>query len=175
MRHRDRRARAGKPTFGWSQTAGHIAAADERVLTAVAAAQDRFHVSPSRIYIAGFDAGGTMALRIACKHPALFAGVLSLCGEFPSGYAPLSRLAEVRRLPVLLSTGRDSATYPAEKVCENLRLFFAAGMSINLRQYPVGHELTTQMLSDMDRWIMEQITAPAPAVADPSGQRAGGN
>ena len=31
-------------------------------------------------------------------------------------------------------------------------------MSITLRQYPCGAELTTQMLRDMDVWMMEQIT-----------------
>lgn len=162
----------GRTTYAWSQTEAHIAQADERVLAAIGAAQSAYHISPSRIFIAGFDCGGTMALRLACNNPQLFGGVLSLCGEFPTGNAPLGRLAEVRRLPVFLATGRASGHYPPEKVCENLRLFYAAGMSINLREYPCGQELTTQMLSDVDRWIMEQITAPATASPNPSGQNA---
>jgi phospholipase/carboxylesterase len=152
--------------FAWSQSAGHIRRAEERTLAAVAAAQRRFNISSSRIFLAGFDCGGTMALRIACQYPDRFAGVLSMGGEFPLGNAPLSRLAEVRRLAVLLATGRDSDRYPPERVCENLRLFYAAGMSIHLRQYPVAQDLTTQMLSDMDRWIMEQITSPSGAPGD---------
>jgi phospholipase/carboxylesterase len=151
--------------YDWSQQESHIAQAEERVLAAVDAAEQRYHISPTRIFLAGFDGGGTSALRIACAHPDRFAGAISFCGEFPQGYAPLARLHEARRLALLLATGRDSRLYPPEKVCENLRLFFAAGMSINLRQYPVGHELARQMLSDLDRWIMEQITAPASAGA----------
>ncbi len=160
----------GRTVFDWSQSEDQIAQAEQRVLSAIAAAKNAYHIAPSRVFIAGFDNGGTMALRIACNHPDLFAGVLSLCGAFPLGHAPLSRLAEVRRLPVLLATGRDSLGYPPEKVCQNLRLFYAAGMSISLRQYPCGHELTAQMLSDIDRWVMEQITAPAVASPDHSGQ-----
>ena len=40
-------------------------------------------------------------------------------------------------------------------------LFHAAGMSVTLRQYPCGDELTTQMLRDLDVWLMEQVTGVA--------------
>jgi phospholipase/carboxylesterase len=152
--------------FTWSQADAQIRVAEERVLAAVAAARERFNVAPSRIFLAGFDCGGTMALRVGCSHPERFAGILSICGEFPLGNAPLSRLTEARRLPLLLATARDSGQYPPERACENLRLLYAAGMSIHLRQYPVGHELTTRMLSDMDRWIMEQINSPTIITGD---------
>jgi len=42
-----------------------------------------------------------------------------------------------------------------------LRLLHTAGISVTLRQYPCEHQLSEQMLRDVDRWIMEQITAPA--------------
>ncbi len=142
----------GRMLYDWTQTTEHIAHAEQRVLSAMAVAMSAYNIAPARVFIGGFDSGGTMALRIALSHPDLFAGVLSLCGAFPTGNAPLSRLAEIRRLPVLLATGRDSVGYPPDQVCQNLRLFYAAGMSISLRQYPCGHELTTQMLSDVDRW-----------------------
>ena len=96
-------------------------------------------------------------------------GALSLAGPFPAGCRPLAQLQAVRRLKFLLTSGRDSKRYPPERVCDNLRLTYAAGMSISLRQYPCGDDLTTHMLSDMDRWIMQQIAAPT-AVADSSAQ-----
>ena len=43
-------------------------------------------------FLAGFDAGGTMAMRIALSHPSRFAGVLSLCGAFPTGRTPFGNL-----------------------------------------------------------------------------------
>jgi phospholipase/carboxylesterase len=54
--------------------------------------------------------------------------------------------------------GRDSTEYPLARVCEELRLLHAAGISVTLRQYPCGDELTTQMLHDLDVWLMEQVT-----------------
>jgi phospholipase/carboxylesterase len=87
--------------------------------------------------------------------------VLSICGGFPRGRTPFQRLTEARRLPVFLAVGRDSCAYPPDTACEDLRLLHAAGMSIILRQYPCGQQLSEQMLRDVDRWIMEQITLAA--------------
>jgi phospholipase/carboxylesterase len=96
---------------------------------------------------------------VALNHPQHFAGILSLCGVLPSTRTPFANLSLARKLPIFLSVGRDSIRYPASEVCKNLRLLHAAGMSVTLRQYPCGHELTPQMLADIDRWIIEQITS----------------
>ena len=158
--HRDDRL-AGKAAYRWSQTPAEISLAEQRVFDAIEIARDRFHIAAHRIFLAGFDCGGTMAFRLAMNHPGRFGGVLSLNGEFPAGRGTLRSLAEARRLPIFLACGRDSRQYPTSAVCEHLKLFHSAGLHVALRQYPCGHELTAAMLSDVDRWIMEQVTAPA--------------
>jgi phospholipase/carboxylesterase len=145
--------------WGWSQAPERIHEAEQRVFDAVEAASQKFNVAPQRIFLAGFDCGGTMAYRVAMNHPSRFAGVISLGGAFPSGQNPFGQWTQARRLGVFLGVGRDSFDYPPERVCEDLRLFHTAGISITLRQYPCGHQLSPQMLTDLDRWIMEQITA----------------
>ena len=77
----------------------------------------------------------------------------------PQAVHRLSRLPEARQLAVFLAAGRRSTVYGEKQVCDDLRLLHTAGMSITLRLYPCGHELSPQMLSDVDRWIIEQITA----------------
>lgn len=144
--------------YGWEQTDEAIQQALQQVDDAIALARRKFHVAPRRIFLAGFDTGGTMAFRVAMSRPSRFAGVLSLCGPFPTARTPLGRLVEVRELPVFLAVGRNSREYPSEEVCANLRLFHTAGLSTTLRQYPFGHELAPQMLADVNRWIIEQIS-----------------
>ena len=100
--------------------------------------------------------------------------MLSVGGALPSTLRPLWQLHAVRRLKIFLATGRYSQDYPEAEVCANLRLIHAAGMSVNLRQYPCGDELTTHMLSDMDRWIMEEVTAPAVVESDQAERGSGG-
>jgi phospholipase/carboxylesterase len=147
--------------FGWPQTAPSIQEAECRVSESIQAASQKFHVARRRVFLAGFDAGGTMALRVALADPCRFAGVLSLCGPFPQGHRPLRRLAQARRLPLLLAVGCDSVHYPAAQVCEDWRLLRTAGFSIILRQYSCGQELVDEMLRDVDRWIIQRITHPA--------------
>lgn len=144
--------------YTWIERPDHVAHAEQRVLDAVDLARGRFHIHARRIYLAGFDVGGTLAFRLALANPDRFAGVLSVGGRFPRGQTPLARIAEARRIPLLLACGRDSLEYPTCQVCADLRLFHAAGMNVALRQYPCGHEIDTLMLADMDRWIMEQVT-----------------
>jgi phospholipase/carboxylesterase len=151
---------AGRVGYAWEQTEKQILLAESRVLEAVEHARQTFNIAPRRIFLAGFGCGGTMAFRIALNLPDIFAGALSLGGPFPLGFNPLAQLVRARGLKWLLSTGRESRRYPPDRVCENLRLLYAAGMSISLRQYPCGDDLTTQMLGDIDRWIMEQLTTP---------------
>jgi phospholipase/carboxylesterase len=149
---------AGRATYSWSQSPGDLVVAEQRLFEALETVQAQFHVSPRRLFLAGFACGGTMAFRLAMSHPDRFAGVLSLCGEFPSGQTPLGRLSDARRVPIFLACGRDSHVYPGAAVCDNLKLFHSAGMDVSLRQYPCGQEITPAMLGDMDRWIMEQVT-----------------
>lgn len=144
--------------YGWRQTADEIQRTEQRVFDSMEAARAKMHVAQDRVFLAGYDAGGTMALRVAMNQPHAFAGVLSLGGPLPTGQSPFGRLAELRRIPVFLAVGRDSLEYPASLVCDNLRLLHSAGMSVTLRQYPCGHQLSPSMFRDMDRWLIDQVT-----------------
>jgi phospholipase/carboxylesterase len=64
---------------------------------------------------------------------------------------------ELRHVPCLIATSRDNRAYPANLVCRDLKLLHSAGCTVALRQYPGGDDLTTKMLSDMDRWLMELV------------------
>ena len=148
----------GTPTWTWDQETSSIAGALDEVLQCIDEAKQRFNVSADRVFLAGTDAGGTMALRLALNNPHLFRGVASIGGAMPTGRNPLSRVQTARKLPVLLMNGRDSAHYSVDDVCADLRLLHAAGMSVAYRQYPCGHEVTTRMLADLNRWVMELVS-----------------
>lgn len=155
----NRCSRSGFSGHGWSQEPAHVAMAEQQIFESIDAACDEFNVAAHRIFIGGFDGGGTMAFRMAMCHPTRFAGVLSLGGRFPLHGAPLRRLNEARRVRVFLACGRKSATLLPERTCQDLRLFHSAGMEVVLRQYPCGHEITSDMLADMDRWMMEYVVS----------------
>jgi phospholipase/carboxylesterase len=147
----------------WQQTVEQIAAARDRVALCIERAMARYHIAPHRVFIAGYDQGGTMALRIALDMPKRFAGVASLQGPLPRMNRPMWNFMQARRLPVLISHGRDNASYPIQQLCDELRLFHVAGMSLNLRQYPCDHELTALMLTDLNAWMMQIVTGVEPS------------
>ncbi len=160
-------AAGGKEAWGWSQSVEHVREAEQRIFECIEDAEERFHIAPSRLFLAGLECGGTMAFRVAMSHPARFAGVLSLGGCFPRGQTPFGQWTVARRLAVFLAAGRDSEVYPADTACDDLRLLHSAGMSVitfrqyaSLRQYPCRRGLAPQVLRDVDRWIIEQITSP---------------
>ena len=142
----------------WPQRGDGISRAFDHVEQSIQHACERFHVAPHRIFIAGYDRGGTMAMRLAMAAPQRFAGAASFGGPFPEGHQPMANLHQARSLPLMIAHGRDSEVYPIERVCQELKLFHVAGMSLNLRQYPCEQELTTQMLGDLDVWMMQIVT-----------------
>jgi len=156
--------------FSYVQNPDHVSQAHDRVRFAIDEAQRRFNIRPDRIFLAGYECGGTMAFRIAVREPFEFAGVISLCGAFPAQGAPLANLNSLRQLPLFVASCRQGQSYPPHQVCDDLRLFHSAGMSITLREYPGEDGLSPSMLADVDRWIMEQITSPE-AIPDLSPPR----
>ena len=152
--------RAQRNGYAWQQTDDAVELAESRILDCLEIAQRRFHVHPRRVFLAGFGCGGTMALRTAWNHPHRFAGVASFGGAMPLRNRPLRNVNALRQLPCFIASGRTSRDYPEADVCRDLRLLHAAGCTVALRQYPCGDDLTTTMLSDLNRWIMEMVCQP---------------
>jgi phospholipase/carboxylesterase len=144
--------------FFWSQSRAAATVAEEAVFAAIAAAQRNFSIARQRIFLAGFGSGGTTAWRIALRYPAQFAGAISICGQFPQNHQPLNNLAAARKLPILWMYGQESVNCGVEHICETLPLLHAARMGATIRQYPTGDDLLTNMLSDLNHWLMEQVT-----------------
>jgi len=146
------------PGFTWQTEEDAFEQVEQRIFAAIEAAGNKYHIGPERVFLAGFDLGGTVAFRVGMNHPERFAGILSVGGSFPRSRAPLWRLDEARRVPVFVANGRESRRYPSETICRDLRLMHSAGMDITVRLYPSEDEMTGDMLRDMDGWIMEQVT-----------------
>ena len=99
-----------------------------------------------------------MAWRVALRYPRRFAGVVSICGDFPSQHRPLSNLECVRELPSMWMYGAESTNCGVQQVCDALPVLHSASLSVNIRQYPCGNELLSNMLDDLNGWLMEQVT-----------------
>lgn len=145
--------------IAWPNCEESVEAAYESVMAAVDEAKMRFNINSNRVFIAGCGTGGTMAYRVAFERPDVFAGVISIDGPMETEHVPLRDWQRCRELSVLLSSFRDSNSYTQEDLCHHLRLLHIAGFSATVRQYPGEGALTNKVLTDIDRWIMEQISS----------------
>jgi len=143
----------------WEQTGDSIDHAVQSVCDAIDYAQMNLNINTDRILLAGYGAGGTMAYRVGLEIPQIISGIVSLNGALPEQSTPLRGWMDCRELPVFWGHCRKSLQFSEERLCQQLKLLHVAGFTVTLRQYPNGDELPAQMLSDLDRWIMESISS----------------
>ncbi|MCA9116704.1 MAG: hypothetical protein KDA79_16600 [Planctomycetaceae bacterium] len=119
--------------------------------------RQEYHIHSERIFIGGFGTGAEMALSALLTRPEWFAGGVALGGMLPDGYSVASSYDALRHKRVLLGTGaRDSRT-SAESIQATSQLLNCTGVSVTSRIWRGGHELTTEMLNDINQWVMESI------------------
>ncbi len=68
-------SRAGQ-AYTWSECESDITAAENSVFECLEVARTKFNVAAHRVFLAGYQAGGTMAFRLGMKCPGRFAGVV---------------------------------------------------------------------------------------------------
>jgi phospholipase/carboxylesterase len=147
----------GRPAFTWGHAGLSDPQVEDYVLRAVEQTRRHYHVHSERIYLAGFREGATLAYRLGLLFPERFAGVVSLNGAMPRR-GPLLRLPDVRRLRVLIGHGIANAVAPLTLARADFRLLYTAGLAVRLHTYPANHRIHPDMLRDVDRWVMEQIS-----------------
>ncbi len=151
--------------YTWNDSPTGIAEAADRVADCLSIARDRYNIHPDRIFVAGHSVGGTMAHRLALELPDQFAGAISLGGRVPRGSRILKHFNRLRKQPLLLSISPTEGVYSVDDAMSDLRFVHSAGLSLSLRIYPDGDELTTEMLKDMNSWIMDQFCSTESALA----------
>jgi phospholipase/carboxylesterase len=147
----------------WQQTPQSILETENSISRCIGIACEKYHIDRSRIFIAGAGAGGTMAFRVGLNHPDWFAGVLSIGGPMSLVQTPLAGFKQSRKLNCFVSQARDSQQFSVDELCDQLRLMYASGFDVTVRQYPGAEDLTDQVLRDMNVWIMEQVTGQTSA------------
>jgi phospholipase/carboxylesterase len=148
----------GRRAYTWGHDDGADSQVEDYVFRAIEETRRRYHVHSERIYLAGFREGAALAYRLGMIYPERFGGVASLNGVMPRG-GPLLRLSEVRRLRVLIGHGIANAVAPLSLARANYRVLYAAGLDVRMHTYPTTHRIHPDMLRDIDRWVMEQISS----------------
>jgi len=149
--------RDGGIGYSWGPDDQDDPLVEEYIFDAIRQTRREYHVHSERIYLAGFREGAALAYRLALLYPERFAGIASLNGALPGRGGPLLRLPEARKLRVFIGHGIANAVAPLSLAKRDYRLFYSAGMGVQLRTYPTTHKIHAEMLKDMDRWVQHHI------------------
>lgn len=127
------------------------------VLNQVEAQRDS-GIDPARIFLAGFSQGGAVVLHAAFRRwQGPLGGVLALSTYAPTFSEQMTLSASQQRIPVCCLHGKndDVVQYGMGRdVYERLQ---ALGVTVTWQEYPMGHEVLPQEISDIGNWLRNNL------------------
>ncbi|MYF90891.1 MAG: alpha/beta fold hydrolase [Gemmatimonadetes bacterium] len=113
---------------------------------------------PTRVFIAGFSQGASMALAAALKRPRDFAGVIALSGLCCPEMLPEN--AAVRDLKVFMSHGHFDPVIPIAQARASRDLLLPLGLDLQYKEYDMPHAIAPPCLEDLDAWLRARLDTP---------------
>ena len=136
-------------------------AAMEQALTALdGVVRDVFahyRVAPGQALLLGFSQGGAMTYRYGMLRPEMFAGLVILSGALRNPEGLLPHLPAQRDQRIFIAHGTHDAVVPVELSRNAVDFLEAQGYQPLYREYPMGHEITQEVLNDLTPWIHETL------------------
>lgn len=114
---------------------------------------------PTRVFIAGFSQGASMALAAALKRPREFAGVIALSGLCCPEMLP-ENAASVQGLKVFMSHGRFDPVIPIAQARASRDLLLPLGLDLLYKEYDMPHAIAQPCLEDLDAWLRARLDTP---------------
>lgn len=151
--------RSAPGAFHWERGEEQLLALAEEIDETLTELRRFLRVNPQRIYLAGFDGGARVALELLLNYPERYSGAAAFGGAIPAtqGFARRFRMLSSRR--ALLGYGRQDRVAAAQHAVRGSRRLERTGLQVETRAYEAGHELTPEMLRDVDHWLMSELAS----------------
>jgi len=140
--------------FHWDAGEDKLGELVEEIHETIAEMSRFFRMDTDRIYVAGFGSGATVALELLLEAPELFAGAIALGGAIPTTKGCGSKYRQLSAKKVLLGWGRKDHVLDPKSYQQQADQLEQTGVLIDTRLYDCGHELTSNMLKEIDHWLM---------------------
>jgi phospholipase/carboxylesterase len=119
----------------------------------VRALPDQYPLDPARIGLIGFSQGAAMSLALLLKEPPLVTAVAALAGFLPREALQWATPGRAAGKRVFMAHGTDDDTVPVLWAREAAGRLREAGVTVDLREYAVGHKLNAQGTRDLRQWL----------------------
>ena len=132
--------------------------ASSKMVTDLIKEQKSHGIDASRIFLAGFSQGGAVVFHTAfMKWQGALGGVIALSTYAPTFSNELELSASQQRIPALCLHGQyDDVVQNAmgRSAYEHLK---TRGVTATWREYPMGHEVLPEEISDIGTWLTERL------------------
>ncbi len=111
-------------------------------------------VPHSRIALAGFSQGGVIALHLALRSEARFAGVMAL-STYVHDHEHLADEISFASIdtPVFMAHGQMDPMIPIARAITSREALTGLGYDVEWHEYGMGHEVCPQEIADIATWL----------------------
>jgi phospholipase/carboxylesterase len=117
-----------------------------------------YGADPKQVYLMGFSQGAIMSASVALTRPELVAGAVLMSGRILPEIRPqIAPGEELRGLPFLVVHGTADMVLPITYGRASRELLSSLPVDLTYHEYPMGHEVSQESLSDVTTWLTGQL------------------
>ncbi len=117
-----------------------------------------FQIDSRKLVCLGFSQGGAMAYSLALDQPKRFAALVAMSSRLSPGLLDLTPTAtSAESLPTLIQHGTYDQTIGVDRGREAAEALRCLNIPVTYQEYPMGHEISHQTLTDMSVWLEERV------------------
>lgn len=134
-----------------------LEASAQMLLTLIEAQRDN-GIDPARIFLAGFSQGGAVVLHAAFRRwQGPLGGVLALSTYAPTFNEQMTVSASQQHIPVYCLHGKNDEVVQYGMGRDVYERLHTLGVTVTWQEYPMGHEVLPQEISDIGRWLGNKL------------------
>lgn len=122
-----------------------------------------YKVAPGDMVLGGFSQGGMMTYRVGLLKPDIFAGLIILSGKVSEPEAIRQNLQKCSSQAIFVAHGTSDTMISVRNARESLEFLESEGYEPEYHEYPMGHEITQELLDDLVPWLKRVLVPGARA------------
>ena len=117
-------------------------------------AEEERGIARSRIVLAGFSQGGVIALHLALRSQARFAGIMAL-STYLHDHERIGEEVSFASIdtPIFMAHGQMDPMIPMARAITSRDALTALGYQVEWREYGMGHQVSPQEIADIGAWL----------------------
>jgi phospholipase/carboxylesterase len=129
----------------------------DRLTAFVKEVLDGYPIDRSNLFLLGFSMGSMLSFSLALTRPELFRGVIANSGYVPEGTDLVLRWNELASTAFFIAHGTFDPVIPVGLGRRTRDQFQTSNASWVYREYPMGHEISPESLTDAAQWLKELL------------------